>query len=60
FATLKIYNILGQEVSTVVSEQLGAGTHNRTWNAVNVPSGTYYYELRAGEFVQTRKLQVIK
>ncbi|HLX13500.1 MAG TPA: T9SS type A sorting domain-containing protein [Bacteroidota bacterium] len=60
FTTLKIYNALGQEVSTIVSGQLGAGSYNKTWNASGMASGIYYYKLQAGSYVETKKLQLIK
>jgi hypothetical protein len=60
FATLKIYNVLGEEVSTVMAEQLSAGNYSRTWNASGFASGIYYYRLQAGSYVQTKKLELIK
>lgn len=61
FATLKIFNILGQEVATLVSEKLTAGSYKIKWNARHCASGIYYYNLNAGNnFVQTRKLILLK
>lgn len=56
FVFLKVYDILGREVSTLVSEELPAGTYSRQWSAVDLPSGVYFYRLQAGWFTDTRKL----
>jgi hypothetical protein len=58
--SLKVYDLLGQEVATLVDGVLDAGYRTATWNAANFPSGVYFYRLRAGDFVQTRKLAIIK
>jgi hypothetical protein len=63
--TLKIYNILGQEVYTLARGNLEAGFHTFQWDATNqygsrVASGIYIYRLQAGRFVQTRKMLLIK
>ena len=57
--TLKIFNTLGQEVVTLVSERKDAGYYQTTWNA-NVPSGIYFYRLQAGAFVETKKMTLIR
>ncbi len=59
-AVLTIYNLLGQEVATLVNEPLGAGTHEFTFDATQFSSGTYFYTLRAGDFVATRKMMLLK
>ncbi len=59
-ATLKIYNIHGEEVATLVSEKLPAGNYQRVWSAGEVSSGVYFYRLQAGTFVQTRRLLFLK
>jgi hypothetical protein len=56
FTTLKIFNLQGQEVATLVNAVKNAGTHTVTWNAADLPSGVYFYHLQAGSFSQTRKL----
>jgi hypothetical protein len=64
--TLKIYDVLGREVETLVDERQNAGSYNVTFNAGNLPSGVYFYRLsagssgQAGSFTQTKKLVVIK
>ena len=58
--SLKIFNTLGQEVALLVNERKEAGYYRATWNASNVPSGIYFYRLRAGDFVETKKMVVLK
>ena len=63
--TIKIYNILGQEVKTLVNEDKSAGTYTVQWNGDNdfgyqVASGTYIYRIVAGNFVQVRKMVLLK
>ena len=60
FVTLKVYDGLGREVSTLLSEELPQGTYSRTWNTEGLASGTYYYRLQAGGSIQTRKLLLLK
>ncbi|HEX7358390.1 MAG TPA: T9SS type A sorting domain-containing protein, partial [Ignavibacteriaceae bacterium] len=59
--TIKIYNTLGQEVETIVNEYLEAGLHSKLY-IVNstLPSGVYFYQLKAGAFVQTKKMIYLK
>jgi hypothetical protein len=65
--TLKLYDVLGREVATLVSEQLHAGEYPVTWEAVGFPSGVYFYRLsvrassgQAGSFAETKKLVLIR
>jgi len=57
---LKVYNILGQEVATLVNEVLPPGEHVRQWDASGFASGVYFYRLHAGAFVQTKKLILLR
>jgi hypothetical protein len=57
---LKVFDILGREVATLVDEPLQAGTYTVQFDASHFASGVYYYRLAAGEFTQTRKLVVQK
>jgi len=57
--SLKIFNTLGQLVATLVNEQKKAGYFQATWNA-NVSSGIYFYRLQAGEYVETKKMIVLR
>lgn len=58
--TLKIYNVLGIEVATLVDEYKPAGSHEADFDASNLSSGVYLYKLQAGNIVQTRKMTLIK
>ncbi|MBK7227344.1 MAG: T9SS type A sorting domain-containing protein [Ignavibacteriales bacterium] len=58
--TLKIYNMLGQEVATLVNEVKSAGGYEVEFDASLLPSGIYFYQLRAGEFIQSKKMSFIK
>ena len=60
FMTLKIYNILGQEVATLVSERLAAGNYKYEWDASGLASGVYMYRLEAGKFKQVRKMLLVR
>ena len=60
FVTIKIYDVLGSEVATLVNEEKPVGTYELNWNAANLPSGVYFYRLQAGSFMQTRKMILLK
>ena len=60
FVRLSIYNMLGQEVAILVSEDQAAGYFQITWDASEVPSGMYVYRLEAGDFSKSRVLTVLK
>lgn len=60
FVSLKVFDALGREVATLINEKLPPGVHTTEWNAENYPSGVYYYRLRSGNSVQTRKMILIK
>jgi hypothetical protein len=60
FVTLKIYNLLGQEKITLVSDKLTSGNYTYSWDASGYASGIYYYTLVTGEYSQTKKLLLIK
>ena len=58
--SLKIFNTLGQQVAALVNEKEEAGSYEVQWSASNVPSGVYLYRLQAGDYVETKKLVVLK
>lgn len=58
--TLKVYDILGNEVATLTDEYKPAGNYEIEWDAGELPSGVYFYQLLAGGFVQTKKLILTK
>jgi len=60
FTSIKIYDALGNQVSSLVNETKTAGTYEVMFNATNLSSGIYYYELQAGSFTQTKKMILTK
>ncbi|MBE0572409.1 MAG: DUF4397 domain-containing protein [Ignavibacteriaceae bacterium] len=60
FVTLKVYNILGSEVATLVNENLSAGSYRFNFDAQNLASGVYLYELTAGNFREIKKMNLLK
>ncbi len=58
--TLKIYDITGKEIATLVNEQKNAGIHNISFDGSNFASGVYFYRIEAGEFTQVKKMFLIK
>lgn len=58
--TLKIYNLAGQEVTTLVEGDKAAGEHEIKWTPANLASGVYLYRLHAGDFVETKKLVLLQ
>ena len=57
---LKVYNVLGREIITLVNKEQSPGTYTVTFNAENFPSGLYFYKLTAGSFSQTKKMLLLK
>jgi hypothetical protein len=60
FVTLKVYDVLGNEVATLVNEQKAPGTYEVRFDAGDLASGVYVYKMQAGNFTQTRKLMLMK
>jgi hypothetical protein len=60
FISLRVFDILGNEVQTLVNETKNAGTYTVSFDAASVPSGVYFYTLEAGNFVSTKKMVLIK
>ena len=58
--TLKIYNILGEEVAILVSGQLAAGSYTYEWDGSNVASGVYLYRLETEGYIETRKMILMR
>jgi len=58
--TIKIFDVLGNEIATLIDEYKPAGKYEIEFNAANLPSGVYFYQLKAGEFIQTKKMILIK
>ncbi len=60
FVTLKVYDVLGKEIATLVNKHQSSGTYTVTFDATNLPSGIYLYKLQMGSFVQSRKMILMK
>lgn len=58
--TMKVYNLLGQEVATLVNEEQAVGVYEVTFDAAQLPSGIYFYSINAGDFVATKKMILLK
>jgi photosystem II stability/assembly factor-like uncharacterized protein len=58
--TLKIFNVLGQELMTLMHEKLGAGSHTVRFDASTLTSGVYLYQITAGKFSETKKMVLMK
>ena len=58
--TLKIYDLLGREIETLVNEEKQGGRYKVNWNAQNIPSGVYFYKITAGEYSKTIKMILLK
>jgi hypothetical protein len=58
--TLKVYNLLGQEVATLVNETKPAGSYTVQWNAPNMTTGMYFYKLTSGTLTQVKKMMLVK
>ena len=60
FVTLKVFSLLGEEVATLVAREHPAGVYTATWDASAMPSGVYFYRLSAGQFVETKKMLLMR
>ena len=60
FVSLKIFDMLGRKVATLVDEQCGPGSYRVSWDASRFPSGIYFYRLEAGGFIETKKMVLLK
>ena len=60
FVSLKVFDLLGREVKTLVNEEKPAGSYSLNFSAVDLPSGVYFYKLTAGSFTETKKMTVMK
>lgn len=60
FVTLKVYNILGDEIATLVNEEKPSGVYDVKFDAASLSSGMYIYKLQAGSFVETKKMILIR
>jgi hypothetical protein len=60
YVSLVVYDILGNEIETLVNEEKPAGTFELTWYAEGLPSGVYFYQLKAGDYINTKKMILLK
>jgi hypothetical protein len=60
FVTLKVYDVLGNEIETLINEEKPIGTHTIEFDATNLPSGIYFYKLQIPNFTQTKKMILLK
>jgi hypothetical protein len=65
FVSVRVYNLLGQEIRTLVAEEKGVGVYTSEWDGTDnvgkeVPSGMYLYKMTAGNFSETRKMMFLK
>ena len=60
FVTVKVYNLLGKEIATLVNQSLNAGTYEADWSAADFSSGVYFAKILAGNYTETKKMTLIK
>ncbi|MFI5252982.1 MAG: T9SS type A sorting domain-containing protein [Bacteroidota bacterium] len=60
YVSLKIYDLLGKDVATLIAQDLHAGNYTTDWNATSIASGVYIYRLQAGNYIETKKLVLMK
>jgi hypothetical protein len=60
FVSLQVYNLLGQEIATLIAEEKLAGDYKAEWNPQQIASGMYFYRLTAGDFVETKKMLLVR
>jgi len=60
FVSIKVYNLLGQEVALLVDQEKQAGSYSVEWNGERFPSGVYFYRFRAGSYSDTKRLLLLK
>ena len=60
YVSIKVYDILGKQVISLVDEHYGSGYHTVTWNANEYSSGIYFVKMVAEDFIDTQKLMLIK
>ncbi len=60
FVTVKVYNIVGHEIITLINDELSSGNYSIQWDGSRQPSGVYFVQIESGSFVQTRKMVLLK
>jgi Secretion system C-terminal sorting domain len=57
---IKVYDVLGNEIETLLNEEKPIGNYEITWYAENLPSGVYFFRMQAGLFTETKKMMLMK
>ena len=57
---IKVFDILGNEIETLVNEEKSTGSYELSWNAANLPSGVYFYQLKAGDYTSVKKMILLR
>jgi hypothetical protein len=57
---IKVFDVLGNEITTLMDEEKSVGTYELTWDASSLPSGVYFYQLKAGEYTAVKKMILLK
>jgi hypothetical protein len=60
YVIIRVFDVLGNQIETLFNEEKPTGTYELTWNTANLPSGVYFYQLKAGEFMSTKKMILLK
>jgi hypothetical protein len=60
FVTVKVYNLVGHEITTLINDELSTGNHNIKWDGSHQPSGLYFIQIESGSFIKTRKMVLLK
>ena len=60
FVTIKVYDVLGREIATLINEEKPAGNYEVEFNAVNLPSGICFYRIQAGSYINTKKMVLLR
>lgn len=59
FVQLKVYDVLGNEVATLVNKELQAGENELEFNTIGLPGGVYFYTVRVRSFIETKKMVLV-
>jgi len=60
FVTIKVFNTLGEEITTLINENIIAGNYGVNFDASKLPSGIYFYKLQTETFIETKKMILLK
>ena len=60
FVTLKVFDVLGSEIAILVNEEKHMGSYEVDFEAFDIPSGVYFYQLQAGNYIETKKMLLLK